>query len=56
VGIARTQRELIIECNRRGLPGDQYYTAVIEPQELAPWEIEEVEPLGPHHLEGWSES
>jgi hypothetical protein len=56
VGIARTQRELIAECVRRGLPDDQYHTDVIEPRELAPWEVEEVAPLGPQHLDDGRES
>jgi hypothetical protein len=51
VGVARTQRELIRECVRRGLPDDAYYTDVIEPRELAPWEVEEVEPLAAQHVD-----
>ena len=46
VGVARTERELVRECVRRGLPDDEYHTDVIEPRSLAPWEVEEIEPGG----------
>jgi hypothetical protein len=53
VGIAPTGRELIGECLRRGLGTDECHLDVIEPRALAPWEVEEVEPLGPQHLDGY---
>lgn len=46
VGIARTQREIIKECLRRGLKDDEYDLDVIEPHALPPWEAEEIESGG----------
>jgi hypothetical protein len=43
--------ELIRQCLGRGIPDDAYYLGRIRPQELPPWEPEDVEPLGPHHRE-----
>jgi hypothetical protein len=43
--------ELIRLCLGRGIPDDAYYLGRICPQELPPWEPEDVEPLGPHHRE-----
>jgi hypothetical protein len=51
IGIG-THEELIRECRRRGVADDSYYLGRIRPRELPPWEPEEVEPLGHHHLEG----
>lgn len=51
VGIARTKRELIQECLRRGFKDDEYDFEVIEPRDSPPWEPEEVEDLGPWHFE-----
>ncbi len=51
VGIARTKTELIRECLRRGLPDDAYFTTIIRPQDLPPWEPEEIEPIHNHHFE-----
>ena len=50
VGIGRYE-DLIRECLRRGIRDDEYDLAIIEPEESPPWEPEEVEPLGPQHLE-----
>jgi hypothetical protein len=50
VGIG-TYEALIRECCRRGIADDAYYLGQIYPRELPPWEPEEVEPLGLHHLE-----
>jgi hypothetical protein len=50
VGIG-TYDGLVRECVRRGIPDDAFYLGRIFPQELPPWEPEEVEPLGHHHLE-----
>ena len=36
---------------RRGIAADAYYVGRIRPRDLPPWEPEEVEPLGRHHLE-----
>lgn len=52
IGIG-AHHELIRECLRRGIPDDEYYLARIRPRERPPWELEEVEPLGPHHLEDY---
>jgi hypothetical protein len=46
IGIGHTQRQLIRECLRRGLPDDAYYTDIIEPRSGAPWEVEEIEARG----------
>lgn len=46
VGIARTQRDLIEECLRRGFKDDDYDLDVIEPHAFPPWESEEIEPGG----------
>jgi hypothetical protein len=43
--------ELIRQCLGRGIPDDAYYLGRISPQDLPPWEPEDVEPLGPHHRE-----
>jgi hypothetical protein len=50
IGIG-THEALIRECLCRGLPDDSYHLDRIVPRELPPWEPEEVEPLGAHHLE-----
>jgi hypothetical protein len=50
IGIG-TYDDLIRECGRRGILDDAFYLGRIHPQELPPWEPEEVEPLRPHHLE-----
>jgi hypothetical protein len=50
IGIG-THEELIRECRRRGIADDTYYLGCIRPRELPPWEPEEIEPLGHHHLE-----
>ena len=50
IGIG-TYEELIRQCGRRGIPDDAFYLGRIRPRELPPWEPEDVEPLGPHHLE-----
>ncbi len=50
IGIG-TYEELIRQCLGRGIPDDAFYLGRIRPQELPPWEPEDVEPLGPHHLE-----
>jgi hypothetical protein len=42
---------LIRECKRRGLSENEFYLGRIEPRDSPPWEPEEVEPIGPHHLE-----
>jgi hypothetical protein len=44
---------LIRECLRRGLPDDSYHLDRIVSRELPPWEPEEVEPLGAHHLDDY---
>ncbi len=54
IGIG-TYESLIRECLRRGLADDEYYLAIIRSRELPPWEPEDVEPLGPHHLEAYPE-
>ncbi len=51
VGIAADNVILIRELLRRKIPDDAYYLATVRPRELPPWEPEEVEPLGPQHLE-----
>jgi hypothetical protein len=43
--------ELIRQCGRRGIPDDAVYLGKIHPQDLPPWEPEDVEPLGHHHRE-----
>jgi hypothetical protein len=48
IGIG-TYDDLIRECGRRGILDDAFYLGQIRPQELPPWEPEDVEPLGPHH-------
>ena len=48
IGIG-TYDELIRQCVRRGIPDDAFYLGRIRPQELPPWEPEDVEPLGAHH-------
>ena len=50
IGIGRYE-DLIRECLQRGIRDEEYDLAIIEPRESPPWEPEEVEPLGPHHLE-----
>jgi hypothetical protein len=50
IGIARTERELILECMRRGLRDDEYYVSWIDELELI--EEEEIEPFAPDLLEG----
>jgi len=50
IGIG-SYEELIRECCRRGISDDASYVGRIRPQELPPWEPEDVEPLGPHHRE-----
>ena len=50
IGIG-TYDELMRECIRRGISDDAFYLGRIHPQEAPPWEIEDVEPLGHHHLE-----
>ena len=42
--------DLLRECVRRGIPDDAFYLGRIHPQEAPPWEPEDVEPLGHHHL------
>ena len=42
---------LIRECGRRGILDDAFYLGRIHPQGCSPWEPEDVEPLGCHHLE-----
>jgi hypothetical protein len=51
VGISADDVPLIRECLRRGIPDDSYYVAMIRARNIAPWEIEEVEPLGSWHFE-----
>jgi hypothetical protein len=51
VGVAADDVTLIRELLRRGVPDDAYYLATVRPRDLPPWEPEEVEPLGPQHLE-----
>ena len=50
IGIG-TYDDLIRECGRRGIRDDAFYLGRIRPQELPPWEPEDVEPLGAHHRE-----
>ncbi len=40
IKIGRTQTDVIRECNRRGLEGDQYDVFVIEPQSQDPEEVD----------------
>ncbi len=51
VGIAADDVTLIRELVRRKIRDDQYYLGTITPQDLAPWEEEEVEDMKPQHLE-----
>jgi hypothetical protein len=51
IGIAKSDVPLIKECLRRNLPDDSYDLFVIREHDLAPWEVEEVEALGPWHLD-----
>jgi hypothetical protein len=46
-----TYEQLIRTCLGRGFPDDAYYLGQIRPQELTPWEPEDIEPLGAHHRE-----
>jgi hypothetical protein len=48
IGIG-TYEDLIRQCRRRGIPEDASYLGRIRPRELSPWEVEDIEPLGPHH-------
>jgi hypothetical protein len=50
VGVAADDVTLIRELLRRRIPDDAYYLATVRPRSIPPWEPEEVEPLGPHHL------
>jgi hypothetical protein len=50
IGIG-TYDDLIRECVRRGILDDAFYLGRIHPQELPPWEPEDVEPLGSQHRE-----
>ena len=52
VGIG-TYEHLLRECLRLRIRDDEYYLARIRPRELPPWEPEEVEALGPQHLEDY---
>jgi hypothetical protein len=45
IGTARTHAELIREIKRRGVSQDDYYVGRIQPQDQAPWEPIEVEPI-----------
>ena len=53
VGIAADDVTLIRELVRRQISDDAYYLATIGPRDLPPWEPEEVEDLGPQHLEDY---
>jgi hypothetical protein len=37
IGVAKSSAELIRECNRRQLRGDQYYIGIISPQDPDEW-------------------
>jgi hypothetical protein len=52
--VLKTPAGLIRECLRRGIRDDEYDLAIIEPLEAPPWEPEEIESLGPQHLEEYS--
>jgi hypothetical protein len=47
VKVGRTQREVIEECLRRGLPSDQYDVFIIRPQSREPEEVDG----GPYEFE-----
>lgn len=51
IGVARTRDELIREVLRRGVSSDDYYVGRIEPQDQAPWETIEVEPIHARDVE-----
>ena len=53
IGIAKTQEELFREVRRRNLSRREFDLFIIEPRDLPPWEPEEIESLGPHHLEDY---
>ena len=46
-----TYDDLLRECVRRRILDDAFYLGRIHPQELPPWEPEDVEPLGSQHRE-----
>jgi hypothetical protein len=48
IGVARTERELIQECLRRGLKQDEYYVDMVIPHSPEP---EEIEGGGPYEFE-----
>jgi hypothetical protein len=50
IGIAHSKTELVREIIRRGIARDVYYIGIIQPQDLAPWEPEEIEPRHPRLL------
>lgn len=37
IGIAKSGLDLVKECKRRGLRGDQYYIGIIAPQDMGEW-------------------
>jgi hypothetical protein len=43
IGFATTVAELYQECERRGIPRDEFYVDRVEPRALAPWEVEEID-------------
>ena len=34
----------------KSIPRDEYYVGLIRPQDSAPWDLEELEPIHPHHF------
>jgi hypothetical protein len=51
IGIADSEEPLLRQCLRRALPRTEFDLFIIQRRDLPPWEPEEVEPLGPHHLD-----
>jgi hypothetical protein len=52
IGIARRPKDLIRECDRRGIADGEYHLDVIEPKPRPPWHVEEVEYGLAEHDEG----
>jgi hypothetical protein len=50
IGITRSKTELVREIIRQGIARDGYYIGIIQAQDVAPWEPEEIEPRHPRVL------
>lgn len=51
IGVAADRTELYREILRRGVSRDDYYMGRVEPQDQAPWEPVEVEPIHARDVE-----